>query len=107
MCWRRRRRGNDEEQTVLTVQVQRTSLEVVGGIVDQSGRSADSLPEALMPDPRRTYEIGVLSQRSQCQFRLFVRNESATLANDFADTIKKERRAFHHAATQHDHVRYE
>src|SRR5713101_5169103 len=69
-----------------------------------SGRPAGSLPEPMVPYPRCTNEIGVLSQRSQFQFGLFTRNESATLTNYFADAIKKKGRAVHHAATQDDHV---
>src|SRR5206468_6875912 len=63
-----------------------------------SRRLADSRSEAMVPDPRSTYKIGILSQRSECQFRLFIRNESAALANDLAHTIQKERRTLHHAA---------
>src|SRR5258708_7709222 len=74
---------------------------------DTSRRPTDSLLEAMVPDPRCTYEIGVLSQGSQCQLRFFIRNEPATLANDFADTIKKESRTLHHTATHNDHVRHE
>src|ERR1700730_9734185 len=72
----------------------------------KSRSRADSLPEPVVPDPRCSDEIGVFSERSQSQFRLFKRNESATRANDFADAVKKKGRALHHAATQDDHVRH-
>src|SRR6266446_4350152 len=64
---------------------------------DTSRRPTDSLFEAMVPDPRRTYEIGVLSQRGQGQFRLFKRNKPATLTNYFANAVKKESRALHDA----------
>src|SRR5260370_23063926 len=73
---------------------------------DKSRSPTDSLPEPMMPYPRCADEIGVLCQRSQSQLRLFKRNESATLANDLADTVKKERPTFHDTSTQDDHVRH-
>ena len=42
-----------------------------------------------MPSPGGTDEIDVVAQRGQGQFRLFKRNESAALANHFADAIEK------------------
>src|SRR2546421_13101606 len=67
---------------------------------------SDSLAESVVPDPRRTYEISVLSERRQCQFCLFKRNESATLANHVANAVKEKGRTLHHAAAQDDHVRH-
>src|SRR5260370_22877346 len=73
---------------------------------DKSRSPTDSLPEPMMPYPRCADEIGVLCQRSQSQLRLFKRNESATLTNDLADTVKQDRPTFHHTSTQDDHVRH-
>src|SRR5882762_2084260 len=72
----------------------------------ESGSPAGSLPETMVPDPRRTYEIGVFSQRSCRQLRFSKRNESATLVNYFTDAIKKKGRTLHHAPTQDDHIRH-
>src|ERR1700737_2082457 len=52
-------------------------------------------------------QIGIFSQRSQCQLRFLKWNEAATLANYFANAIEEEGRALQHAAAQNDHVRYE
>src|SRR3979490_1947016 len=70
----------------------------------QLRRPTGSLVEAMVPNPRCTYEIGVFSQGCQGQLRFFIRNEPAALANDFADAVKKEGRTLHHTATQDDHV---
>src|SRR5260370_6901632 len=54
---------------------------------DTSRRPTDSLLEAMVPDPRCTYEIGVLSQRSQSHLPSFIRNKPPTFPNDLAHTI--------------------
>jgi hypothetical protein len=43
----------------------------------------------MMPGPRGADEIDVVAQRGQGQFRFFKRDESAALANHFADTLEK------------------
>jgi len=44
----------------------------------------------LVPDRSGADEIGVFPERSHFQSRLFMRNESATLADNFANAVKKK-----------------
>src|SRR5207249_2164249 len=60
--------------------------------------------KSMVPHARRANQIRVISQRSQRQFHLFKRNESAALADHFADTIEKKCGTPHYAAAKYDHV---
>src|SRR5580704_2620694 len=66
-----------------------------------------SLPEAVVPNPRRADQIRIVSQRRESQFRFLRRHESAAASNHCADSVEKQRRAFHHTAAQNDRIRSE
>lgn len=61
--------------------------------------------EPVMPDPCRSDQIRIVPERGQAQLRFLGWNKPASRADDGVNAIKKQRRAFHYAAAQHDRIR--
>src|SRR5271165_3426121 len=61
--------------------------------------------KSIVPHSRRADEVGIFSQRREHELRLLGWDESEAAGDDFANAVKKQRRAIHHATAEHNGVR--
>src|SRR6266702_467777 len=66
--------------------------------------SLHRVTEPVMPNSGCTDKVGILSQRSQGEFRFFIRNEAAAPGDLFANALQKEQSTLHHTAAQDNPV---
>src|SRR5579863_6733179 len=62
------------------------------------------LAEPIVPHPRGTDEVRVISQRGERELRFLCRNKTAAASDHFVDAVEKQRRALHDTAAEHDGV---